>query len=273
MSNEAIDWAVKQEVCGDDGRGNAARKLILLLLANRADDSWVCWPSRKLLAEEAGITPRQVSKHLEALEEAGLIRRAEWERADGGQGANVYVLGATAETPLSCTTRGGGRIRPGGWSNPTRAPGRQRQALNPQEKPTGKPSVPAAREESRRRSSAKADEARDDGIEQRGTQGPPAVRPLDVGLILHLVTEASREPDAYARQIETIKSRAPRLWRDAAEDAAKRFKELEKPEAVNNRASMDHMTYQYVLSARRKNLPAWLIGPLLPYMPTEANAS
>ena len=52
MSNEAIDWAIKQ-----DAEGNAPRKLILILLANRADDAWLCWPSRRLLAEESGLSP------------------------------------------------------------------------------------------------------------------------------------------------------------------------------------------------------------------------
>lgn len=99
-------------------------------------------------------------------------------------------------------------------------------------------------------------------------EAPAAPKPLDTALILHLVNEAARNPDAYAAQIETIKSRAPRLWRDAAEEAAGRFKELEKPELIDNRTSMDHMTYQYVLQARKKNLPAWLIGPLLPHMKT-----
>lgn len=258
-----IDWALEQPIVS-----NAPRKFILVLLANRADDAWECWTRHRLLAKESGLSIGQVRKHLQALEEEdGLIRRIPWQREDGGQGANGYILGREAQlNPYSFTRRGGGRVRVGGFSPTRSAPPRERGPKNPQSKPTGKPSDLAAREESRRRSSAKASEAQSDRSEQEETRGPAAPRPLDVDLILHLVNEASRTPDAYAQQIATIKSRAPRLWRDAAEEAAGRFKELEKPEAINNRASMDHMTYQYVLSARKKNLPAWLIGPLLPFM-------
>ena len=258
MSHEAIDWAIKQEA-----GGNAPRKLILILLANRADDAWVCWPSRRLLAEESGLSVRQVVRHLASLEEDGLIRRVPWQRADGGQGANVFALGPiAADAPVSCTTRGGGHVRHGGWTSMTRGEGHTRHPLNPQEKPTPKPSSSGAREESRRRSPADASET------HTMPQRPIVETPSDLtsAQIHHLVGQAYRDPDAYARQIDTIKSRAPRLWRDAAEHAADRFRELEKPDLVNDRASMDHLTYQYVLQARKKNLPAWLIGPLLPFL-------
>jgi hypothetical protein len=263
LSNEVINWALEQKI-----ERNAPRKFILVLLANRADDAWECWIRARTLAQESGLSVGQVRKHLQVLEEEdGLIKRIPWQRDDGGQGANGYILGKDARlNPYSFTRRGGGRVRVGGFSPTSTGPTRTRGAKNPQSKPTGKPSNLAAREESRRRSSAKAAETQNGSSKQGETQGPSAPKPLDVDLILHLVTEASRDADAYARQIETIKSRAPRLWRDAAEDAVRRFKELEKPEAVNNRASMDHMTYQYVLQARKKNLPAWLIGPLLPFM-------
>jgi hypothetical protein len=263
VSNEAIDWAIKQEITS-----NAARKLILVLLANRADDAWECWPSDRLLAEESGLSKVQVRKHVQALEvEDGLILRVPWQRDDGGQGANGYILGQDAKlTPYSFKRRGGGRIRVEGFSCTSTAPTRTRGPKNPKEKPTEKPSDFAAREESRRRSSAKATETQSHGSKQQDPHSPVAPRPLDADLILHLVSAASRNPDTYARQIETIKARAPKLWRESAEKAVARFRELEKPEAINNPALMDHMTYQYVLQARKKNLPAWLIGPLLPYM-------
>lgn len=265
MSNEVINWALAKKI-----ERNAPRKFILVLLANRADDAWECWPGEKLLSEESGISRAQVGKHLQALEEEdGLILRVPWQRDDGGQGANGYILGDDPKlTPYSFARRGGGRIRVGGFSPTRTGPARARGAKNPQEIPTENSKEFAARGEPRRRSSAKAADAHRDASEQEETQSPAAPKPLDSALILHLVNEASRNPDAYAQQIETIKSRAPRLWRDAIEEAAARFKDLEQPEAVNHQPSMDHMTYQYVLQARKKNLPAWLIGPLLPFMAT-----
>lgn len=266
MSNEVIDWVINQPL-----KGGAARKLILILLANRADEQWVCWPSRRKLSEESGVSPAQVSKHLAALEEEGLIRRVPWQREDGGQGSNCYVIGPTALTPYSFSRRGGAHFRAGGSSETSRTPAPKRGPKNPQENPAGNPASSAAREESRRRSPADAVEAHKGSRPHDEIVMADVPTDLDSKQILHLINQSSRNPDAYARQIDTIKSRAPRLWRDAGELAAERFRELEKPEAVENRASMDHMTYQYVLQLRKTKLPPWLIGPLLPFLDTSSD--
>jgi DNA-binding transcriptional ArsR family regulator len=249
VSNEAIDWAIKQ-----DAAGNAPRKLILILLANRADDAWVCWPSRRLLAEESGLSPRQVVRHLASLEEDGLIRRVAWERADGGQGANVYVLGpGDSGTPVSCTTRGGGRVRHGGMTPKTPGGGHARHPKNPQEKPTPKPSSSAAREESRRRSPADAGEAH-------------TTKPTLTDLY-EAVNRLHRDQEAAERQAEAIRSRAPRLWRDAVELATGQLRE-KQPEGALNQAAVRRLAHQYALRERDPNWPAWLLGPLLPLLPT-----
>jgi DNA-binding transcriptional ArsR family regulator len=252
VSHEAIDWAVKQEA-----DGNAPRKLILILLANRADDAWVCWPSRRLLAEESGLSVRQVVRHLASLEEDGLIRRVAWERADGGQGANVFALGPTAtDAPVTCTTRGGGRVRHGGMTPKTRGEGHTRHPLNPKENSTLKSSVSAAREESRRRSPADAIEA----------QGDVGVKPNEADLFAAVHAVRTQKPDAYARQIDTIRNRAPRLWKQAVGKARDQFEENE-PEKLKNQASVDALTYLYVIRLRGPDWPAWLAGPLLPMIP------
>lgn len=261
MSNEVIDWAIDQEL-----KGGAARKLILILLANRADEQWVCWPSRRKLATESGVSLAQVGKHLLALEEEGLIRRVPWQREDGGQGSNCYLIGPTAVTPYSFSRRGGAHFRAGGSSETSRTPTPKRGPKNPQGKPTAKPSSSAAREESRRRSPADAVETQKGANTFDGIIMAELPTDLDSKQINYLVTQARRNPDAYARQIETIKSRARGLWREASELAADRFRELETPEAIDDRWSMDHMTYQYVLVLRKKKLPPWLIGPLLPHL-------
>jgi hypothetical protein len=53
MSWQATTWAMNQKV------GNAGRKLLLLALANYADENGVCWPSqgRLSLDTEASLTP------------------------------------------------------------------------------------------------------------------------------------------------------------------------------------------------------------------------
>lgn len=53
--------------------GSASRKLILLKLADNADDSGRCWPSQKYLTEACEISERSLRNHLRKLEEDGFI--------------------------------------------------------------------------------------------------------------------------------------------------------------------------------------------------------
>ncbi len=53
--------------------GSATRKLILLKLADNADDSGRCWPSQKYLTEACEISERSLRDHLKRLEEDGFI--------------------------------------------------------------------------------------------------------------------------------------------------------------------------------------------------------
>lgn len=254
MSNEVIDWAIKQEIVS-----NGARKLILLLLANRADDAWECWPSVRLLAKESGLSDDQVRRHLRALEEDGFVKRIPWVREDDGQGSNGYVLGNDPQvTPYALARRGGGHIRRGGYAPTPTGPTHVRRAKNPQSKPAGKPSNLAAREESRRRSSAKAADERE--------------APTKSALCA-IIRESSRQrPEAWAQQIEAIQSRAPRLWRQAEEKAIAQLKES-APEDVKNPAEVRGLAYQYVIHLRAPDWPAWLLGPLLPHLETTRAAS
>lgn len=89
MSWEATNWAVRQTA------GSPVAKLLLLLLADRADENHSCFPSLKLLAQESESSVATVKRHLDRLRDAGLI---EWTRGGVpmGQGrfgaSNRYVL-------------------------------------------------------------------------------------------------------------------------------------------------------------------------------------
>lgn len=50
-----------------------ASKLLLLVLADHADDYGRCWPSRNRVAEKAGVTGRTVTRMLEGLAAAGFL--------------------------------------------------------------------------------------------------------------------------------------------------------------------------------------------------------
>lgn len=89
-------------------------RLILLLLADCADDSGVCWPGDARLAAEAGVQERQVQRHLRALEEAGEIVVLVKGRGRGRR--TVYLLCPYAAAPLSASEwerRYGPANRPG----------------------------------------------------------------------------------------------------------------------------------------------------------------
>lgn len=65
-------------------------RLVLLLLADRAsDDAHTCWPSVSLLADEAGVTERQVRRYIGQLRDAGLI---EIDQLQGDRRSNLYRL-------------------------------------------------------------------------------------------------------------------------------------------------------------------------------------
>ena len=86
MSWQAQAWAMKQTV------GGPAGKLILLALANYADDAGSCFPSVARLAVECECTKRTVFTWLETLEKMGLISRENRSRDNGSNSTSRYTL-------------------------------------------------------------------------------------------------------------------------------------------------------------------------------------
>lgn len=87
MSYRALSWAAKQAL-------PAYEKLVLLMLADRADDHDKCWPSVPKLMKDCGISRAQVQKCRKRLEERGLVRRDAQTRTYG-QTSNMYYLDLT----------------------------------------------------------------------------------------------------------------------------------------------------------------------------------
>lgn len=56
---------------------SSTHKLVLLALADWANDEGLCWPSINRLAVKSGLTSRSVQKSIRALEETGFIKREE----------------------------------------------------------------------------------------------------------------------------------------------------------------------------------------------------
>lgn len=85
MSWQALDWAAKQKT------GSPHAKLLLLLLANRADENGICWPSQLSLAEQAEQSDDTVQRHLKSLE-GRFILRARARRTAGRWPGYIYQL-------------------------------------------------------------------------------------------------------------------------------------------------------------------------------------
>ena len=68
---QAVAWAWQQATPLSSGAGR-----VLQALAREVNtDSWRCWPPLRKIAEETGLQPKQVRRHLVGLEGAGLIGR------------------------------------------------------------------------------------------------------------------------------------------------------------------------------------------------------
>ncbi len=67
MSFTAMAWASKQKV------NTASQKLVLLMLANYADDEDKCWPSKKTLADVCCLSKAAICSNILKLEEGGFL--------------------------------------------------------------------------------------------------------------------------------------------------------------------------------------------------------
>ena len=98
--------------------GNPLRKLVLIKLADNANDAGECWPSISYIADQCEISDRSVQKHIQALSESGLLW-IEFRKAEGGKNkSNVYhlTLNNTASPGGESPAPGGESPAPGGES-------------------------------------------------------------------------------------------------------------------------------------------------------------
>lgn len=89
-------WAKRQQV------GSPTRKLLLLVLADYADEAWSCFPGQATLAAETELSERSVRRQLAELEADGFITRTERRRDNGYRTSDRIVLcgaNTSAEQP------------------------------------------------------------------------------------------------------------------------------------------------------------------------------
>lgn len=89
-----------------------SEKLVLLALANYADENGRSYPSQRRLAADTGLTDRTIRKVLTDLEGRGLLGRMERLRSDGSRSSDIITL--CLDAPIS----GGAEIISGGVRKP-----------------------------------------------------------------------------------------------------------------------------------------------------------
>ncbi|TQR87674.1 helix-turn-helix domain-containing protein [Mycobacterium hodleri] len=145
MSWKALNWSLTVEV------ETSMMRLVLMLLANRADETFSCYPSNRTLASEACAARSTVIATLGKLEKQGLIQRVAQYHDSGARRPNSFLLNhpdaphrrASPDLghPQSVDTTGAVRS-PEGEGPP---PGRQRvpgaDPLNHPREPSSEPST------------------------------------------------------------------------------------------------------------------------------------
>ena len=106
MSWQATAWAVRQKT------GSSSRKVLLLVLANYADEYGICWPSQEVLKAETEMSEDTIQRQSKVLKELGIVKIVRRRRKDGTWPALLYQLNMenTASIPQNAA-----------WSEATKA--------------------------------------------------------------------------------------------------------------------------------------------------------
>ena len=123
MSFQAMAWAIQQRT------GDPLAKLLLLALANYADEHNESWPSLSRLADDLELSRRSITNKLDVLEQNNLVMRRSVTTRTGAFDHTVYTLcvdeaerqlppppePAAAPAPVKATTVRQPRAIPQDW--------------------------------------------------------------------------------------------------------------------------------------------------------------
>ena len=100
MSIKAMNWAWEQQL-------SCSRKLVLMAIADAADDSGDCWPKVKTIAKKCNLSGRTVQRIIKMFSEEGLLELTPRFSPEGRQISNNYRLLFTHRCPdkLSSSAR------------------------------------------------------------------------------------------------------------------------------------------------------------------------
>jgi hypothetical protein len=149
MSWQATAWAERQIT------GSPARKVLLMVLANYADQNGVCWPSQETLARGTEQSVDTVQRQLKKLQNLGVIERERMPKRRGQWQGYRYKLSLRSEHATNLKSAAISRADERGphprvtWANPDLRPGRaatstptgpQSLRLKPSLEPSSEPS-------------------------------------------------------------------------------------------------------------------------------------
>lgn len=111
MSIKAISWALSQTT------GSPTSKLVLIKLADNANDEGMCYPSYQLISQHTELSKRSIMDHIKKLADAGFLR-IENRFVDGAQITNKYFLNLSkTNSPPVNVVHGGSERGAGGVVN------------------------------------------------------------------------------------------------------------------------------------------------------------
>lgn len=103
MSVKATAWALEQRI------GNHQAKLILIAIADFADNRGECFPSQSSLAVVAECSVDTVQRHLKRLETSGFISRERRHTTNGNRTSDRYRVLVDGERSQNEDTTSGDR--------------------------------------------------------------------------------------------------------------------------------------------------------------------
>ncbi|PHM61226.1 helix-turn-helix domain-containing protein [Xenorhabdus ishibashii] len=71
--------------------GSTARKMVLIKLADNANDKGECFPSYQNIADQCEMSRRSVINHIDVLCEQGLVKKV-YRKGEKGNSSNIYIL-------------------------------------------------------------------------------------------------------------------------------------------------------------------------------------
>lgn len=97
MSLPALNWALKVLEEPAYAEWKSAVRFVLLIMANRADENGVLYPSVRWITVRTKLAESTVRACTRQIEKAGLLVKEKQARGDGGQTSNFYRLAMNVE--------------------------------------------------------------------------------------------------------------------------------------------------------------------------------